>query len=160
MLHAFSTGIIVNTIYTLMTGQNTRNKYCSFLKWGRGGTVAYNFLIGKLTMIVNDVYSVKPHFEHLHCSDTGGAATRGPYDSLQMSDIGLRSVYSEIGHSEGRDTRSASGGTLSLYNRNYRTTLIGRSSFTSSSSSSSSPSLRLLLLFFSPSSSSFSSPRF
>ena len=66
-------------------------------------------MIGKLTMIVDDVYSVKPHFEHLHCSDTGGAATRGPYDSLQMSDIGLRSVYSEIGHSE---ARSASGGTL------------------------------------------------
>ena len=148
-----------------MTGQNTIHKYCSFLKWGEGGgTVAYNSLIGKLTKIVADVHSVKPHVEHLHCSDTGGAATRGPYDSLQMSDIGLRSVYSEIGPSEGRDTRSASGGTLSLYNRNYRPSLIACSSFRFSCSSFSSLlllfSFRLLLLFFSPSSSSsFSSPR-
>ena len=96
---------------------------------GGGGTVAYNSLIGKLTMIVADVHSVKPHVEHLHCSDTGGAATRGPYDSLQMSDIGLRSVYSEIGHSTGRVTRSASGGTLSLYNRNYRVVLKGLLTF-------------------------------
>ena len=65
-------------------------------------------------IIVKGVLQSNDILKRLHFSDTGSAWPRGPYDSLQMSDIGLRSVYSEIGPSEGRDTRPASRGASSL----------------------------------------------
>ena len=38
------------------------------------------------------------------------AGRTGPYDSLQMSDMGLRSVYSEIGASGNSDRNRSSSG--------------------------------------------------